>query len=46
VVGFDGISRFVASGFRALGALSKSGARPFDAERDGLTLGEGACIAV
>ena len=46
VFGFDGISRFVASGFWALGALSKSGARPFDVSRDGLTLGEGACIAV
>jgi 3-oxoacyl-[acyl-carrier-protein] synthase-1 len=46
VFGFDGISRFVVSGFSSLGALSKLGARPFDAARDGLTLGEGACIAV
>jgi 3-oxoacyl-[acyl-carrier-protein] synthase-1 len=44
--GFDSVSRFVATGFHALSALSPLGARPFDAHRDGLTLGEGACIAV
>jgi 3-oxoacyl-[acyl-carrier-protein] synthase-1 len=44
--GFDGISRFVATGFHALSALSPSGAKPFDAQRDGLTLGEGGGIAV
>jgi 3-oxoacyl-[acyl-carrier-protein] synthase-1 len=46
VFGFDALSRFVVSGFASLAALSKTGARPFDADRDGLTLGEGACIAV
>jgi 3-oxoacyl-[acyl-carrier-protein] synthase-1 len=40
--GYDGVSRFVLSGFAALSALSKSGARPFDAARDGLSLGEAA----
>ncbi len=44
--GFDCLSRFTTTGFYALSALSKSGARPFDAKRDGLTLGEGAAIAV
>jgi 3-oxoacyl-[acyl-carrier-protein] synthase I len=46
VFGFDALSRFVVSGFASLAALSKTGAKPFDAQRDGLTLGEGACIAV
>jgi 3-oxoacyl-[acyl-carrier-protein] synthase I len=46
VFGFDAISRFVATGFNSLAALSPSGARPFDAARDGLTIGEGAAIAL
>jgi 3-oxoacyl-[acyl-carrier-protein] synthase II len=40
--GADALSPFVFSGFDALRALSPSAARPFDAARDGLTLGEGA----
>ena len=40
--GADSIAPFVFSGFDALRALSASAARPFDALRDGLTLGEGA----
>jgi 3-oxoacyl-[acyl-carrier-protein] synthase-1 len=44
--GFDSVSRFVATGFHSLAALSRLGAKPFDAQRDGLTLGEGACMAV
>lgn len=44
VFGFDGISRFVATGFHSLSALSPSGARPFDATRDGLTIGDGAAV--
>jgi len=44
--GFDGVSRFVATGFNSLSALSKTSAKPFDALRDGLTLGDGACVAV
>jgi 3-oxoacyl-[acyl-carrier-protein] synthase I len=46
VVGFDPLSRFVSTGFHALGALSSSVARPFDRTRDGLSLGEGAAVAV
>lgn len=42
VVGVDLISRFVLSGFASLKALSPTGCRPFDAGRDGLSLGEGA----
>lgn len=42
VVGVDLISRFVLSGFASLKALSSRGCRPFDSERDGLSLGEGA----
>ncbi|MDL2717556.1 MAG: beta-ketoacyl-[acyl-carrier-protein] synthase family protein [Acidobacteriota bacterium] len=40
--GADAISPFVFSGFDALRALSTTAARPFDALRDGLSLGEGA----
>ena len=40
--GADALSAFVFSGFDALRALSPTVARPFDAARDGLTLGEGA----
>jgi len=40
--GADAISPFVFSGFDALRALSTTAARPFDALRDGLTLGDGA----
>jgi len=43
VVAVDMVSEFVFSGFSALKALSPGGARPFDRDRDGLTLGEGAC---
>jgi len=44
VLGIDIVSEFVVSGFSALGALSPSGiARPFDANRDGLVVGEASC---
>jgi 3-oxoacyl-[acyl-carrier-protein] synthase II len=42
VVAVDMVSEFVFSGFSALHALSPAPCRPFDRNRDGLTLGEGA----
>jgi len=38
----DLVSEFVFSGFSALGALSSTPCRPFDRDRSGLSLGEGA----
>jgi len=47
VVAADGVSEFVFSGFSALlGALSPTPARPFDRDRDGLTIGEAAAWAI
>ena len=46
IAGFDVISCFVTSGFFTFGALSASGARPFDKNRDGLSLGDGAVLTV
>ncbi len=40
----DIISEFVFSGFSALNAMSERSAMPFDKNRSGLTLGEGAAI--
>ena len=42
VVGVDLFSDFVLSGFTLLKSLEPEGCRPFDAERKGLSLGEGA----
>jgi 3-oxoacyl-[acyl-carrier-protein] synthase II len=42
VFGIDLLSTFVASGFARLHALAKDKCRPFDLNRDGLALGEGA----
>ncbi|HEY9113537.1 MAG TPA: beta-ketoacyl synthase N-terminal-like domain-containing protein, partial [Bacteroidales bacterium] len=42
VSGGDIITRFVVSGFMSFLSLSPSPCKPFDAERDGLSLGEGA----
>jgi len=39
----DLASRFVQMGFSALKALTATAARPFDINRDGLVLGDGAC---
>ncbi len=46
VAGLDALSLYIHAGFNGLGALSLDGARPFHAERDGLTLGEGAAVLV
>ena len=42
--GFDALSQLVFAGFDSLQALSPTHCRPFDANRDGLALGEGAAI--
>lgn len=42
VIGFDMLDRFVVAGFSHLGASSPTGARPFDDDRDGMTVGEAA----
>lgn len=46
VIGADALSLFIEHGFGALQAVSKTGARPFDAARDGLTLGEAGAAVV
>jgi 3-oxoacyl-[acyl-carrier-protein] synthase II len=42
--GYDALSLMVFAGFDALQALSPTVCRPFDAQRDGLLLGEGAAV--
>jgi len=46
VVCCDFVSEFVFAGFSSLMALSAETARPFDAERSGLTIGEAAACAL
>jgi 3-oxoacyl-(acyl-carrier-protein) synthase len=45
-VGVDIVSDFVMSGFTALRAMSERPCRPFDAARDGLSVGEGAAAVL
>jgi 3-oxoacyl-[acyl-carrier-protein] synthase II len=42
--GYDGLNQLVFCGFDSLQALSPTRCRPFDAQRDGLALGEGAAV--
>ncbi len=42
--GYDALTRFVATGFAALGAVTATLPRPFRLGRDGLALGEGAAV--
>lgn len=45
VVGCDVLSEFITSGFASFKSISEKPCRPYDAQRDGLSLGE-ACGAV
>lgn len=42
VTGADVLSKFIVSGFMSFHSLSKTPCKPFDLNRDGLSLGEGA----
>jgi len=46
VLGADILSRFVVSGFQSFLSLSSAPCRPYDAERDGLSLGEAAAAVL
>lgn len=46
VVAADAVTEFVFAGFASLRALSKTGARPFDRGRDGLSLGEAGALLI
>lgn len=46
VTGADRLSRFTVSGFQSFKALSASRCKPFDANRDGLNIGEAAATII
>ncbi|MGY3212716.1 beta-ketoacyl-[acyl-carrier-protein] synthase family protein [Mucilaginibacter sp. HD30] len=46
VVGADVITKFVLSGFQSFQAVSNEPCKPFDANRTGITLGEGAATLI
>lgn len=46
IVGADLISKFILSGFQSFQAISPEPCKPFDADRKGITLGEGAATVI
>lgn len=46
VGGVDSLAKFTINGFNSLGILSNEICKPFDAERKGLNLGEGAAFLI
>lgn len=46
VVGGDELSKFVFAGFESFNAISSKPCRPFDAQRDGINLGEAVGVAI
>lgn len=46
VGGTDALGKFTINGFNALQIMSKKPCKPFDKDRDGLTLGEGAAYLI
>lgn len=42
--GYDAVGMFVASGFEALRATGRTLPNPFRSQREGMALGEGACV--
>ncbi|MEO7767658.1 MAG: beta-ketoacyl synthase N-terminal-like domain-containing protein, partial [Ferruginibacter sp.] len=46
VVGADVISKFIFAGFQSFQAISPGPCKPFDADRNGINLGEGAATIV
>lgn len=46
VVGCDCLSEFIAEGFASFKSVSSRACRPYDAERDGLSLGEAAAAVL
>lgn len=46
IIGADELTKFIVSGFESFKSLSSQPCKPFDANRDGLSLGEGVASAM